>query len=123
MKYQPRHYAIAFREALQSGVAYAVAKENLLATLDRKGSRHRLPQVVHEIERLEAKEIGGRMVTIEFAREVPEKTANHLVHSFTPKDRVTTQIRPELIAGARVTIDDEQELDLSLRGKMRALFN
>jgi F0F1-type ATP synthase delta subunit len=122
VKYQPRHYAIAFREALESGVEYRTAKENLLAALGRKGDRHRFAQVVREIERFEAREVGGRMVTIEFAREMSDKKTRELTKAFAPKDRVTTQIRPELIAGARVMIDDERELDLSLRGRMRALF-
>lgn len=122
MKIRPTHYARAFLDAVAGGVSYEVAKERLMTLLAKKGDAHRLPQVVHEIERIEAAKHGGHMVQVEFAR-TPERDAEHtLLSAFTKDDRVTTAIRPDLVAGARIIVDGERELDLSLAGKMRLLF-
>jgi F0F1-type ATP synthase delta subunit len=123
MKYRPSHYAEAFRAAIEAGMAYDTAHDNLVRTLEKHGDRHRLPQVVAEIEAREVAKQGGHMVAIELAREVSASAQTALKNAFSDADRIETRINPDLVAGVRVTIDHERELDLSLRGKMRTLFH
>ena len=123
MIYRPSHYAAAFRNALSSGVSFEIARKNLLSSLEKRGDGHRFRQVVQEIERLETRAHGGQCVTLEFAHEPTQDARTALTHAFGPHDRVSSTVRSDLIAGVRITIDDERELDISLAGKLRALFH
>ncbi len=122
MKFRPSHYARAFLESLADGVPYESAKSRLLAVLAKNGDSHRTNQVVYEIEKLEVAKHGGRMVNVEFARTPKSSDETKILSTFTKADRVATRITPELIAGTRITLDDERELDFSLAGRMRVLF-
>ena len=122
MTYRPSHYATAFLEALRAGTEPRVAIAHLRRALAKRGDAHRLPQVLREIERLEVKSKGGRMITIASARPLSPSQEHALTKNFASPDHVTTEIDPRLIAGVRITIDDERELDLSLTGKLRTLF-
>lgn len=122
MKLRPSHYARAFLDAIAGGVSYETAKERLLALLAKKGDAHRLSQVVHEVEKIEVAKQGGHMVQVEYARTQENAAEHKILHAFTKADRVHTSIRPDLIAGARIIVDEERELDVSLSGKVRQLF-
>ncbi len=123
MKARPSHYARAFLASLAVGVSYESATPRLIATLAKNGDAHRLLQVVQEIEKAEVAKRGGHMVRVEFARAVPSARAHKMLKEFSKVDRISTTINPELIAGTRITFDEERELDVSLAGKMHALFH
>ncbi len=122
MKYHPRHYAKAFLASLDEGVPYETAQTRIREILAKHSATHALPQVVHEIEKLIAARSGGHMVHVAFARVPNSADEERLLATFSKNDRVTTSVSPALIAGARITVDDDHELDLSLLGKMRLLF-
>ncbi|PIR83342.1 hypothetical protein COU19_00950 [Candidatus Kaiserbacteria bacterium CG10_big_fil_rev_8_21_14_0_10_56_12] len=122
MKPRPSHYARAFVDSIASGTSGQAAREGLVRALAKNGDTHRLAQVVYEIEKIETQSHGGHMVQMEFARE-PEKHLESTLHKqFTKDDLITIALNPSLIAGTRITLDESRELDLSLAGKMRALF-
>jgi len=123
MTFRPTQYARAFLESIAEGVPYVVAKEHLLNLLAKNGDTHRAAHVVYEIEKLEVVKQGGMMVQVEFAREPQRLDEEKIRGQFTMADRITSRINPELIAGTRITLNDESELDLSLAGKMRMLFH
>ena len=43
-------------------------------------------------------------------------------HNFPEKDYIDFKINPELVAGMRVTVDGEEELDNTLNQKLKNLF-
>lgn len=118
MKYQPKQYAEAF---VQSGGNDRLLPA-LIQALRDNGDRTRAPQVAREIEKLLVRREGGRMVDIEFARAQDPKSLEKIIGKFHARDRVSTSVRPELVAGARVLVDGERELDMSLSGKLEKLF-
>jgi len=123
MTFRPTQYARAFFESTAEGVPYEIAKERLLGLLAKNGDAHRAARVVYEIEKLEVAKQSGMMVQVEFAHEPQRLDEKKIRDQFTMTDRITSRINPELIAGTRITLNDESELDLSLAGKMRMLFH
>ena len=111
MKYAPHIYARAFLEVKPD-------PEKFLSVVLKNGDYERLDKIVEAIEMREVQAHGGRIVELEFARisELAKK------FKFSSHDRVHTKINPSLVAGVRVTVDGEQELDVSLQRKLNKLF-
>lgn len=112
MKYAPSIYARAFLETKPD-------VKNFLRVVAKNGDFQRIDTIVEAIEAQAAKDRGGHMVELEFARETPLRQK----FTFTAKDLIRTSINPFLVAGVRVTIDGEKELDMSLRRKLNKLFS
>lgn len=111
MKYAPSLYAKAFWETKPDS-------KQFLSVVEKNGDFSRLNKIVQAIERLAAKEEGGHMVELEFARETDASNK----FKFGPKDRVRVSINPSLVAGVRITIDGTKELDSSFTRKVNQLF-
>ncbi len=118
----PRHYALALERSISEGAGPTVAFKRLIGVLAKKGDSHRAKDVLREFEKLEVAKSGGKLVEVEFARAQGVKEREKVLTQFSAKDRVVTRISPELVAGTRITVDGERELDVSLAGKMRRLF-
>ena len=119
---RPAHYAEALAKSIEQGIGPTVAIKRLMSLLAKKGDAHRAKDVLREFEKLEVSKNGGKLVEVEFARAQGVKEREKVLTQFGAKDRVVTKISPELVAGTRITVDGERELDVSLAGKMRALF-
>jgi F0F1-type ATP synthase delta subunit len=118
MKYPPKQYAKAFVES--GGTEKLIPA--LMQALSDNGDRARSAQVVREIEKLLVRSVGGRMVDVEFARTQDAVSHRKIMDTFHARDRVTTSVRPDLVAGVRVLVDGEHELDMSLSGTLEKLF-
>lgn len=115
MKYSAETYARAFWEAKPE-------MKKFLSVVRKNGDAHRLGKIVNALETLATHEHGGRMVSIEFARHADQTKVDTLKKRFSSKDHVSMSINPSLIAGARVTMDGEQEMDASFQRKLNKLF-
>ncbi len=122
MKYPPRAYAEAFLLALAEGLSSENATSRLSSVLRKNGDYARAGQVVHEVEGILAEKNGGRMVRVEFAREQESAVREKILSRFDAQDRVTVVVNPTLIAGVRVLLNGEEELDVSLSGKLQAML-
>lgn len=122
-KYSPEIYARAVREAIAeapSGERDKIFKRFVQAVA-RRGDARKLPAIAKELERSEVRAKGGRMVTIEFARplgHVMSKFENLLKRA----DHLEVRTNPDLVAGVRITIDEERELDFSLARRLNKMF-
>lgn len=124
MKYSPRQYAKAFVAALEmtpKGKEEAACRA-LLALAKKNGDGRGLDKAVQEIERLLARKKGGRSVLIESARAGEPKSRKELLRRLGKNDIVREKISPELVAGVRITINGEQELDRSLAGMLQIIL-
>lgn len=124
MRYAPEIYAKAFLDVAQK---HGASTEQQLAArlhhiVAKNGDLPRMDVILSAIGRESVKRAGGRMVMIEVARESAEKEASRISSVFKKPDHVETRVNPELIAGTRIIINGEQELDHSLRGKLKKLF-
>lgn len=122
MRATPSEYAKAYLAALGQGAEEGVAVKRLAAILLKNGDRMKAMRVAEEIERFLVARAGGRMVRMEFAREVDSRSQEKLASAYSPRDRVSVALNPKLLAGVRIITNGEEELDVSLQGKLRSLL-
>ena len=122
MKYSPVIYA----EALSHALAKSPREEktiiaNFLAAVKKNNDAHLLKKILAETEKRLRALTGKRKVVIETARPY-RSLKSKLTRLLRASDIVEEKLNPELIAGVRVSINDEMEFDNSLARKLARLF-
>ena len=124
MRYSEGIYARAFIEVWESA-----AQENIDGLIKRfagmikkNGDIGRFQKIIEAVKRLAVAKKGAKFVVIECARASGAQQAAALKKTFSKNDCVEEEVDPGLIAGVRVTINGERELDFSLRRRLNALF-
>jgi F0F1-type ATP synthase delta subunit len=125
MKYPPRLYAKALSEVAAKELSLAQEKgiiHNFLSLLKKNGDSYQLKKIVAEAEKLLRAKTGKRKITIETAR--PVKKLETLLAAIAEKsDIVEEKINSDLIAGVKVTINEEEQFDGTLKRKIDKLFH
>ena len=125
MKYVPKEYARAFGElasAAKTKDAEAALIKNFLRAVEKNNDAGKLEKILDACKRsLRAKE-GLRKVTVETARALPEAKKS-LKEFLKPNDVVEEKTDPSLVAGMKVTINDEMQFDASLARKLKQIFS
>lgn len=127
MKYPAHIYAKALVGVLDdqktSGMAHdAEIAQNFLALVKKNGDESHLEKILEEAARFARGKSGVQKITITSARALSplqEKTMEQLIK---PGDIVNRQIDPGLIAGIRITINDEMQFDGSLKKKLNTVL-
>lgn len=124
MKYSAKTYAQAFTAAVGKPLApeqeHAIIK-NFLALIKKNGDSYNLKKIVAKAEKLLRAKTGKRKVIVETAR--PVKKLETLLRTITKKsDIIEERVNPDIIAGVRVTVNDEEQFDGSLKRKLQKLF-
>ncbi len=119
MRYSINNYVEAFSQAVE-GASSDTAVKGLVKLLRKTGDIRNANKIFEAIHKKLVNSKGGRWVNIETARE--SASTKELMHKFSAKDHVEVKINPELVAGARVTINGEEELDNSLSYKLNKMF-
>ena len=124
MKYSPNIYAIALTDMMKEipKSHHDELIDNFCSNVIRNGDGAHLDQIITAVEERETHDHGGKVISIEFARDMNDATVEKITKKFRERDMVSVKITPSLIAGTRITIDDEQELDQSLQRKLRKLW-
>lgn len=115
MKYTPETYARAFWESNPD-----IGK--FLKVIVRNGDWGGIRKIVSSITKSAVKKNGGRFVEVSFAREMPVAVIDSIKEKFDKKDKVDVKIDSSILAGVRITIDGEKELDISLQRKLNKLW-
>ena len=125
MKYPAHIYAQALVGAIMDPNA-APGEEivkNFLALVLKNGDGVHLKKIVAETARLVHRRSGVRDVTLESARPLHATQKKTMRDHFAgPHDAVEEKINAELIAGIRVTVNDESQFNGSLRSKLDQIF-
>lgn len=125
MKYSAKIYARAFAEAAQGKHSPEAGKnmvKNFVAIVRRNGDSTALRKILESAEKMLREKEGIRKIAIETGRPLPEKLRKHL-HSLTSKEDVLEEIvTPDVVAGVRITVDDERQYDATLRKRLRQIF-
>lgn len=124
MKYAPNQYAKAFMSVVARAPTTKRAEftKRFLRSVQKNGDLSRIRQILNAIERHFVAERGGAWVRLEFARPQPECAVAALRERFGARDHVEVAVRPELVAGVRITQNGDTELDYSLARKLKKLF-
>jgi F0F1-type ATP synthase delta subunit len=119
MKYSAHMYAKALVEVLGDPKSRdAAIEKNFLALIKRNGDEGQLKKILEEASRFARGKSGVRQVTIESARELAPAQKNAIKHFIKAGDVVEERIDPELIAGIKITVNDEMQFDGSLKNKL-----
>ena len=120
MKYIVNDYVKAFIQTINK-VGHVGALFNFVKLLKKTGDIKHSKKILEAIHKNLINEKGGKWVEVEVAREsaLDEK---FLKNKFSKKDHVGFKISPELVAGVRITVDGEEELNNSLQNKLNKLF-
>lgn len=120
MKYSVNNYVGAFTEAIKKASQGEVVG-GFVKLLKKTGDIKHSKKILEAIHKKLINEKGGKWVNVEVARDSALKK-DLLKHNFSDKDHVNFSINPELVAGMRITIDGEKELNNSMQNKLNKLF-
>ncbi|RJQ36369.1 hypothetical protein C4552_03720 [Candidatus Parcubacteria bacterium] len=125
MRHTTDRYAAAFLAAIDEAPAgqHARIVRRFVQAVAKHGDLSRANDIVAAIERRLVKSRGGRWVRVTFARPASNEIVARFRKRFPAPDHVETAVDPSLIAGARVTVDGEEELDMSFARKLNRLFS
>ena len=124
-KVPPNAYAKAFLETVKGKSEKDASRliQNFIALIRRNGDWGKRKPIAEACAHLWRKANGRSLISIESAR--PLETAHRDMVEKTCGTKNTDyeeKVLPELIAGVRLTKDNEEQFDLSLRHVLRALF-
>lgn len=131
MKYPAHVYAKALIEVLddvsaEKKTAGARDEEklakNFLELVKRNGDEMHLRKILEEASRFARGRNGFRKVIIDSARAFTPAQRKEVAHVLKKDDVITERIDPSLIAGMRITVNDELQFDGSLKRKLDTAF-
>lgn len=125
MRYSPLIYARALLLALaekQKNEEKDFIVKRFLSILAKNGDSQLLTKIVEQLEELENKKLGRSVVLLETARELSSASFSEFQKKMGENNLVRYKINPSLIAGIRMTISGERELDLSFSRRLRSVF-
>lgn len=124
MSHSPELYAKAFAYAVRdASKAHETALvKNFVKAVNRRGDMRLLKKIITLVEGYMAAEKGGRMVVVESARLLPLYAKKELLSRFAKNDIVREKIKTELVAGVRIIINGERELDCSFKGAVEKIL-
>ncbi|HUY69741.1 MAG TPA: F0F1 ATP synthase subunit delta [Candidatus Tyrphobacter sp.] len=124
MKYSPRFYAKALTKALaeEGEEKSAALVKNLSALVKKNGDEAQFKKILTEF--IGQLEVAGkiRTLTVASARLLTGSMAKLIETIVKPGDLLKKTIEPRMVAGLKVTINNERQFDGSLKGKIDKLF-
>lgn len=123
MAYSIQHYAAALAQSISSGtIPEKVIEENFIALLKHNNDLSKLPAILEQVGKKLDHHSGSRQIVISSARPLLEDIQKKIATKFKSSDSLVWRIDPQLIAGIKITINEDYELDMSLRQKLTKLF-
>jgi F0F1-type ATP synthase delta subunit len=125
MKYSVKMYASAFAAAAAGKLSPVEEKKivkNFTELVRRNGDGALLPKIIGEADRLLRAKEGVRKFVIETARPLKGRLQQEVRRVVRDKDVMEEKVDPGIVAGIRVTVDEERQFDASLSRKLQKLF-
>src|ERR1700722_14850261 len=124
MKYSTHDYAKALVEAIENPAVKDknAIEKNFLALVRRNGDEARLMKILTEAARISRGKDGSRQVIVEAARKL-SASQEKIVHQFMkPGDIAEYSTNPDLVAGIKITVNDEMQFDGTMKAKLDRMF-
>jgi len=125
MKYSPTLYARAFAEVAAKSLSAAEEKHaigNFLGFIRKSGDWGSVDKILAMTEKLLREKIGMKKFVFETARPLGKLLDRLRKELAKPTDVIEEKINPSLVAGVKITVNDEREWDGSLEHKLQKLF-
>ena len=119
MKYSVNNYVDAFVQTIKTAPHEAIG--GFIKLLKKTGDIKHSKKIIEAIHKKMVNEKGGKWVNVEVARDTALKKEKFR-YKFSDKDHIDFNINSELVAGIRITVDGERELNNSLQSKLNKLF-
>ncbi len=119
-----RVYREAYLKALDKK-SPAVEKQittRFLSRLVRDRALSKIGQIEKGIRRAHMKNSGRSEIAVESAAKLDQKYRRELAHMFGEHALIRETVSPDLIAGARILVDDELLIDATGRKVLRDMF-
>ncbi len=126
MKIPSKLYAKVFSEMTKgkSPEEIQAMAKRLAGLIDRNGDAGRKEEILKFAEQYARELQGKHLLSIETARELPDRFYEEIAEKLgRGKYDIEKHVNEELVAGAKLTVDDERELDVTLRTILKNLFN
>lgn len=125
MKYKAKDYAKALVELLLLK-ATSVDEKKLLALflklLEKNGDTGKAKEIIILAEALFFKKTGRKKIILETARKMDLKQRDSLASLIKEGDIFQEKINKDLIAGVKIIVDNERQLDVSMLKKIQQIF-
>ena len=124
MKYKVKDYAKALAEILADKKAdEKKVIEGFVKLLQKEGLQSKADQIIGEAEILHAKKRGKKEVVLETARKLTDSQKKLLGKFIENGDIVKEKINSELIAGVKIIVNNEKQIDFSMKNKINKIFS
>ena len=129
MKYTTKDYANALVELLsdtrlrgQEKMTDKKVSQGFIKLLERQNDLKKSKEIIELAEFLLAKKNKKKSITFETARKLLDSQRKTLLKLTETGDIIKEKINPELIAGVKIIVDNEKQLDQTLLKKINSLF-
>ena len=124
MKYPAHIYAKALVEVLGDGEKHDEGKiaENFIKLIRRNGDEMHLRKILEEASRFARGKNGLRKVVIDSARSLTPLQKKEVERFLRKEDIVVERTDPSLVAGVKITVNEELQFDGSLKRKLDRAF-
>ena len=123
MKYNYKIYARALVSALDEAQDLAQKEKiikNFLFLVQKNKDVRQLKKIIDFASKIIYKKEGRQRIILETAR--PQNNLKNLFQKFfNEKDIIEEKINPNILAGIRIVINDEKELDFSFKKRLELL--
>lgn len=122
MKYKSKIYAKALIDIVtDKKVDQSKIIGRFFKLLEKNGDMKKVKEIVALAEKLFFKKTGKKKIVLETARDI--KIKNLLNNIFGLNNFIVEKINPEIVAGVKIIVDGEQQLDFSLQSKLDKIFS
>jgi F0F1-type ATP synthase delta subunit len=116
-------YAKALAEVILAGkTSEKKITDNFLKLLEKTGQQKKAKEILLLAEDIILKKQGKKKVILESARKISESQKKLFKGFIKEGDKVEEKINPELIAGVKIIVNNEKQIDYSLNKKLQEIF-
>lgn len=120
MKHNYKIYAKALVRALDLKISEEKIISNFLNLLKKNNDLSQIKKIIDYAEKLLYEKSNQKKITVEVARNY-ENLINRFKEIF-PNDDILLKINPSLIAGLKILINNEKQIDFSLKNKLNKIL-
>lgn len=125
MNYSAKLYAKAFTETLLEKDKILVDQKikNFLELIKKNRDQRKLKEIIRLADKFINQRTGRRKLLIESARPLSPENEKIVNTIAKPSDSLEKKVNPDIIAGLKITINDELLLDGSFSKKLTKILN
>lgn len=124
MRYPVKKYAQALYESSRgkSGAESEKIAKAFVALLDHYHDRSLLPRILGLYEKIRRQQEGIIKVETITAKKLTSKIKGEIEKRFNGKVEVDEKVHPEVLGGVKLIINDEYQVDGTLKGRVDKLY-